>query len=246
MRTPSVTSGQAAWAIVLFGAAFARTATSAPRGGDALLHDFAVDAALAPRVVPAASRTLVASFFPKSLSSSDACTPRRDGSSIDDQRAAGQFAPTIVGEATGAFTAAGAVEAAYVVRRNECWLFGFETPGTSELVIVSRGVVVFRAEIEATELLRTSDLDGDGQSELLVALSNMHNGVIRSDAKLVTIDQGKLVVVHDFGVVTENACPSGEPRPRRTNARITYAYSASSSQRWPLFHATQKTTGCVR
>ena len=223
----------------LLGASCAPTSLARP----AILYDYGRELE-APSGLSAAQETaLLASLFPTALRSASACHPRAEGTTPDELRASGQFAPTLAGVARGAFTRAGVVETAYLVRRNECELFGFEQPGSSQLVILAHGVPVARAELEDTMIDATSDLDGDGKNELLVSSSNMHTGLIVSRAELVRLDDGKLVQVREFGRVLEDACPGALANPTRTAALLTYEPADDGS--FPALVVTQQTAGCT-
>jgi len=90
--------------------------------------------------------------------------------SLEGQRAAGYFSPSVAQAVAGSFTAPRTKEKLYLVWVGECDAPHSEGFGTSVLAVLRDDTLVSRVPLptEMTSILFTSDLDGDGRDEILL------------------------------------------------------------------------------
>lgn len=182
-----------------------------------LLVDFRNDDASVPfKITAATQRTVLSKLFQKYLTDQDQCKPDFDASSGDDPlaaaRKAGQMVPSISSMATGSFTAAGQTQTAYVISVNECNASHADNFGTKRVAIFSGQQLV--ADVDSDfrrDIVRKTDLNGDGINELLMTSGDMAQGTLIQMATLVGFQNGRRSVLQEFGTVVEDACASGFP-----------------------------------
>lgn len=186
-----------------------------PRKDRQLLVDFRNDHASTPfKMTQAAQRTVLAKLFRRYLTDQNQCKPDFDASNGDDRlaaaRKAGQMVPSITAMATGSFTAAGQTQTAYVIEVSECNATHADNFGTKRLAIFSGQQLV--ADVDADfmrEIVRKTDLNGDGIDELLMTSGDMAQGTLIEMATLVSFQNGRRKVLQEFGTVVEDSCASG-------------------------------------
>ena len=61
------------------------------------------------------------------------------------------------------------------------------------------------------DIVRKTDLDGNGIDELLMVSGDMNQGTIIEIAALLDFHNGRLRVIEDFGTVTDDSCASALP-----------------------------------
>ena len=180
-----------------------------------LLVDFRNDHASTPfKITPAAERTVLSKLFRRYLTDPNQCKPDFDAGNGDDRlaaaRKAGQIAPSISSMATGSFTAAGQTQTAYVISVNECNASHAENFGTKRVAIFAGQQLV--ADVDSDfmrEIVRKTDLNGDGIDELLMISGDMAQGTLIEMATLVSFQNGRRRVLQEFGTVVEDSCASG-------------------------------------
>jgi hypothetical protein len=192
-----------------------------------LLVDFRNDHASTPfKITQTAERTVLSKLFRKYLTDQNQCKADFDASNGDDRlgaaRKAGQIVPSISAMATGSFTAAGQTQTVYVISVNECNATHADNFGTKRVAIFSGQQLV--ADIDSDfmrEIVRKTDLNGDGIDELLMISGDMAQGTLIEMATLVSFQNGTRRVLQEFGTVVEDSCASGF---RGSNSKASVLY----------------------
>ncbi len=185
--------------------------------GRQVLLDFRTDRAHpAPKISAATERMVLSRLFPKYLKDSSQCNQQFDASNNSDYlaaaRKAGEIVPAIFTVATGSFTAAGQQQTLYVISVGECNASHADAFGTKRVAIFSGQRLV--ADIDAdfkSDVESKTDLNSDGIDELLMTSVDTHQGVVEEMATLVTFQNGRRQVIHDFSLVSEDSCASLMP-----------------------------------
>ena len=183
-----------------------------------LLVDFRNDHASTPfRITQTTQRTVLSKLFRRYLTDQNQCKADFDASSGSDPlaaaRKAGQIVPSITAMATGSFTAPGQTQTAYVIEVSECNASHADNFGTKRVAIFSGQQLV--ADVDADfmrEIVRKTDLNGDGIDELLMTSGDMAQGTLIEMATLASFQNGRRSVLQEFGTVVEDSCASGFPR----------------------------------
>lgn len=189
----------------------------APPKSREVLQDFRSERAYIDVKIPAATqRNVLSKVFRKYLNDARKCNSNFDAGGESDHlaaaRKAGQFAPTISDMATGRFTAAGQTQTLYVIYVNECNASHADNYGTKRVAIFSGQQLVADLDVDfKSGIARKTDLDFDGINELLMTTGDMAQGTLIQMAALLSFQNGRLRVVHDFGTVVEDSCASGFP-----------------------------------
>ena len=141
--------------------------------------------------------------------------PHRD--SLAECKADGpQAVAWTAGGVKGSFTAKGVQEVAYILNVKPCK----PTPGKDEerhwLVVVNGGKVVVDFEVREHTLMQVTDVDEDGDSELLL-ISGDETG--ETTARMVDIAGGILQPLYDFGTVSKGKCEGGAKDVMRAAVR---------------------------
>lgn len=221
-----------------------------------VLFDFRVaDESTPPKVARATERMVLSKVFRKYLTDANRCNSDQidsgDADPLAAARKAGQIVPSIVGSATGSFTAAGQTQTLYVIFVAECNASHADNFGTRRVAIFSGPQLV--AEVDADfkgDIMRKTDLNSDGIDELLMVSGYMGQGTLTEMADLVSFQNGRRQVIQDFGVVVEDSCASGFPGSKSdasviyisdvglgTMPKITqenYSSSCRQTKRWRL------------
>jgi len=182
-----------------------------------VLFDFRIERKSAPLKIPLATqRNVLSKVFRKYLADESKCNPQFDASSGTDPlkaaRDAGQIVPSIADMATGSFTAAGRQEIAYVISVSECNASHADNFGTKRVALFSGQQLI--ADVDADfriNIVRKTDLNGDGTDELLMTSGEINQGIIVEMATLVEFQNGLLRIIQDFGTVVEDSCASEIP-----------------------------------
>jgi hypothetical protein len=225
--------------IVLVASIFVVLLTSGQRKGGAqreVLHDFRRETrARTPRITAATTKKVLSTVFRSYLTDEKQCKNEFDTSGSDDYlenaRRAGMIVPEVIDMATGAFTAPGERQTAYVIDVSECGASHADNNGSKRIAIFSGDKLV--ADVDASfkrTILRVTDLDSDGASELLMTGGDMNQGIVIEVASLISLRDGQLRVLQDFEKVTENSCESGLPDSNQMAAVITYAAGSAKGQ----------------
>lgn len=169
-----------------------------------------------PKISSATERMVLSRMFRRYLKDQSQCNQQFDASNNSDYlaaaRRAGEIVPAITTMATGSFTAAGQQQTLYVVSVSECNASHADAFGTKRVAIFSGQRLV--ADVDANfkgDIEIKTDLNSDGIDELLMSSADQHQGTIEEMATLVTFQNGRLNVVHDFSIVVEDSCASLMP-----------------------------------
>jgi hypothetical protein len=201
-----------------------------------------------PKLAPSAERRILSSIFNSYLKSADECRSVGEPPVADDYlaaaRKAGQIVPDVASVATGSFTAAGEQQTAYIISVSECNASHADNNGTKRLAVFSGDKLV--ADVDTNfkrEILRTTDLNGDGVNELLLGGGDMNQGISVGVAALVELPEGKLRVIKDFGKTEENSCESGLSDSNAMASVISYTPAAKGKM--PDFHIDNYRAKCL-
>lgn len=195
----------------------AQQRTQPLRAPKQVLVDFRNERLSAPLKISLATQKYVLSkVFRRYLTDENKCNPDRDTSGSTDYlaaaRRAGQIVPSILDMATGSFTGPLRQETLYVISVSECNASHADNFGTKRVAIFSGQQLV--ANMDANfkyNIVRKTDLNGDGMDELLMKGGDMNQGVMIEIAALLGFQNGRLRTIEDFGTVTEDSCASGIP-----------------------------------
>lgn len=197
-----------------------------------ILFDFRNERQSAPLKIPLATQRYVLSkVFRKYLTDENKCNSELDTGSATDHlaaaRRAGQMVPSIIDMATGSFTGALKQETLYVISVSECNASHADNFGTKRIAIFSGQQLV--ADMDAdfkNNVVRKTDLNGDGMDELLITSDYMNQGILIEIAALLGFQNGRFRKIEDFGTVFENSCASGIPGSSAKASVISIADAA--------------------
>ncbi len=195
-----------------------------------------------PSVPPSeAGQRVFAALFPRYMPQSRRCKP---GSSHGVSNAA----PRLLASADGAFTAAGLSQTAYLVHPGGCE-DDQESFGESRLAIFSGDRVLTVARVSATDLLKITDLDGNGINEVLLANRSSGAGETIVTAHLLEFEKETFRVAENFGRVRQEACAPGADERGITAAVLFYlpvakAKYAGEPTKMPRFTAELYRSAC--
>jgi hypothetical protein len=229
--------------LIAFATSLAQTTTKQT------LYDFRSDKpAMTPAKISLVTQKMVLSkVFRKYLTDGNKCNPNFEGNGTDDYlaaaRKAGQIAPSIIDSTTGSFTAVGQTQTAYLISVAECGASHADNFGTDRVAIFSGQQLVTNVDADfKSSFVRKTDLNGDGIEELLMTSGYMNQGTLTQSAALVTFQGGKLNVVKDFELVTEDSCASGFPGSNAKAAVISFEIAAPGKM--PTLHQDNYASSC--
>ena len=185
--------------------------------GRQILFDFRNDRGIAqPTISKATERSVLSKVFRRYLNDSNRCNPQFDASNGSDPlaaaRKAGEIVPSISAVATGSFTAAGQSQTLYVISVSECNASHADNFGTKRAAIFSGQQLIANLDVDfKQDIQRKTDLNSDGIDELLMTSGDIHQGVVEEMATLFSFQNGRVQVVHDFGLIVEDSCASLMP-----------------------------------
>jgi hypothetical protein len=192
-----------------------------------VLLDFRAERTFAePKISAATQRTVLSKLFRRYLTDANRCNSNFDASGSSDYlaaaRQAGEIVPSISAIATGSFTAPGQSQTLYVISVSECNASHADNFGTKRAAIFSGQQLVADVDVDFKQNIeRKTDLNSDGVDELLMTSGDTHQGVVEEMAALYSFQNGRLRVVHDFGLVVEDSCASMMPGSG-TKAAVLY------------------------
>lgn len=182
-----------------------------------ILLDFRSDTSMATAKISAATqRNVLTKVFRRYLTDESKCNSQFDASGsanpLEAARKAGQMVPSIADMATGSFTGAGKTETLYVIYVGECFASHADNFGTRRVAIFSGQQLVADLDVDfKSSIVRKTDLNSDGLDELLMTSGYTNQGTTTEMAALLGFQNGRLKVIHDYGVVVEDSCASGFP-----------------------------------
>lgn len=126
-----------------------------------------------------------------------------------------EFRPEIQDTARGSFTGPDRKEILYTVVYDSAasradfgklfWLMVYD----------QNGLVLFR-KVNAPEILRVFDMDGDGSDEIVLSSLSQYQGNVWVNASAVAMKDGRFQVIRDFGEVYSSDCYSGLKKRQTT------------------------------
>jgi hypothetical protein len=185
--------------------------------GRQVLQDFRPNENTADLKIPAATqRTVLSKMFRRYLSDQSKCSADFDARGASDYlaaaRKAGQITPSFNDMATGSFTAAGQTQTLYVISVNECNASHADNYGTKRVAIFAGQQLIADVDVDfKSGIARKTDLNSDGIDELLMTSGDMAQGNLTEMAVLVSFQNGRFRVLHDFGTVVEDSCATAMP-----------------------------------
>lgn len=135
---------------------------------------------------------------------------------------------TLQGGLSGAFTGPGKKESAYLVTTRGCDDPPDKDADKHRFVIMSDGVLVIDQEVTEHAMVAVSDLDADGDNELVLVSGHSDDPGGSISARLVDTEGGQFAVIYDFGEVARTRCPGG--RGVLSSSRILYKVKGSSME----------------
>jgi len=198
-----------------------------------VLFDFRVDDEVTPaKITPATQRMVLSKVFRKYLTDANRCNFQ--GELGDDYlaaaRKAGQMVPSISDVETGSFTAPGQMQTLYVIDVSECNASHADNFGTKRVAIFAGQQLVADVDADfARNVIKKTDLNGDGVDELLMTTGDMAQGTLTEMATLVSFQNGRRKVIHDFGSVVLDSCASGFP-DSTSEASVIYVSAGKITQ----------------
>ena len=212
-----------------------------------ILIDFRADhITRAAKISAVTQKRVLSKVFRKYLSDANKCSPEFESGGgedfLDAARNAGQMVPSITDVVQGSFTASGQTQTAYVISVSECFASHADNFGSQRLAIFSGPTLVTDVDLDfKSNVLRKTDLDGDGINELLMSSGYMNQGIVTESAALLGFKDGRLNVIQDFGQVSEDSCASGLPD---SGATASVIYTVTELIKMPTFQVEKFEATC--
>jgi hypothetical protein len=148
----------------------------------------------------------------------------------------------ITGVSTGAFTAPGTQQTAYLIdTRSGSHADNF---GPKYLAIFNGETYVADFAVSNLSLiLQTYDLNRDGVNELLLGYSYTQMGEYLEWAKLVQVSQAKLRVIRDFGTTHHSTCGSENVTDKGIDSSVVF-YAPAAPNQMPDFRVDNYRAAC--
>lgn len=135
---------------------------------------------------------------------------------------------TLQGGLSGAFTGPGKKEVAYLVTTRGCDDPPERDTDKHRLLIMSEGVLVIDQEVSEHAMVAVSDLDADGDNEMVLVSGHRDDPTGSVSARLVDTEGGQFSAVYDFGEVARTHCVGG--KGTLSSSRILYKVKGSSME----------------
>ena len=210
-----------------------------------ILFDFRVDRNTTPAKVPeATTKSVLSKVFKRYLSDSNKCNSKFEAGAnfLESARKAGEIVPSITDMLQGSFTAAGETQTAYIISVSECFASHADNFGSSRIAIFTGPKLVADLDLDfKSNVVKKTDLDGDGINELLMSSGYMNQGILVESSALLGFKNGSVKVIEDFGQVTEDSCASGLPDSVATASVI---YTATELTKMPTFQIEKFKSAC--
>jgi hypothetical protein len=207
---------------------------SDPRGVTMLVGPKRLDAVASKRVLDGV-------FRGRYLTDSNQCKDTV-GATLEAQRAAGDFAPSVFQVADGSFTERGKSQRLYLMNVGECGASHADNFGSMMLAVFQGDSLQASAIIDGGSSLEgVFDLDGDGRDEFLLAMGGTHQGTTAASATLVRFESGRLVDVRAFGEVLLDGCGSGDPE---ATSKFSLIYARERPGQAAEFRVESRTEPC--
>src|SRR5205085_3936900 len=148
----------------------------------------------------------------------------------------------IASSATGAFTAAGTQQTAYLIDAKLG--SGADNNGPKYLAIFAGDAYVADFPVpNLTLILQTYDLNRDGMNELLLGHGYTQMGETLEWAKLVQVAQSKLRIIRDFGTTYRSTCARDAATDKAIDASAIL-YTPLASNQMPDFRVDNYRVAC--
>lgn len=148
---------------------------------------------------------------------------------------------------SGAFTKRDAKETLYFVRggteAEQQTMARGEISLLSYVVIFDQTTPILKTKIAAFEIKKITDLNRDGQNELLIENGGYGQGISESGLELMQITNGGSRTIKDFGILSEDPCDSAVP-DKKVSAGAVYYEPAAKEGDLPLFEVSYYERGC--
>lgn len=211
-----------------------------------VLYDFRNEPTNPPtKISPATERDVLRKVFRRFHTDAKRCADNVDAGEdfLAAARKAGQIVPNIAEVVTGSFTAAGQTETAYLIFVNECNASHADNYGSKRLAIFSGPRLVADVDIDFKDNVASkTDLNMDGIDELLLTSFYMGQGELTEMAALVSLQDGRISVIQDFGTVGVDTCATG--RPGSTARAAVLSLSNAKLGQMPQIRADNYVAGC--
>jgi len=222
--------------------------TFAQRLKPTVLFDFRNDhVSSQPKISAATQREVLSKVFRRYLSDANKCKANFEGGEdyLAAARRAGQIVPQIAEVATGSFTAAGQNETAYVIFVNECNASHADNFGSKRVAVFSGVKLLADVDVDFRgSIALKTDLDFDGINELLMISGDMAQGEFVEMAALLSLQNGRMRVIQDFGTVVDDSCATAMPGST-TKAAVLTVMNAAPGQ-MPRIKADKYVAGCTK
>lgn len=151
----------------------------------------------------------------------------------------------IIASATGAFTASGARETAYIVTRDGD--SQAESPGTKKLAVFAADKLVVALDIQGDkEILKTTDLNLDGINELLLSGGVTRQGETNVALRLVELRGRTLKEIYTVSDAYSDNC-GGTDTTDVGRFNVTAIYAAPTTRgRFPELRLDTFTAACTQ
>jgi hypothetical protein len=211
-----------------------------------VLYDFRNEPTSPPsKISPATERDVLRKVFRRYHTDAKRCTDNVDAGEdfLTAARKAGQIVPNIAEVVTGSFTAAGQTETAYLIFVNECNASHADNFGSKRLAIFAGPRLVADVDIDFKDNIASkTDLNMDGIDELLLTSFYMGQGELTEMAALISLQDGRLSVIQDFGTVGVDTCATG--RPGSTARAAVLSLSNAKLGQMPQIRTDNYVAGC--
>ena len=211
-----------------------------------VLYDFRNEPTSPPsKISPATERDVLRKVFRRYHTDAKRCTDNVDAGEdfLTAARKAGQIVPNIAEVVTGSFTASGQTETAYLIFVNECNASHADNFGSKRLAIFAGPRLVADVDIDFKDnIAAKTDLNMDGIDELLLTSFYMGQGELTEMAALVSLQDGRLRVIQDFGTVGVDTCATG--RPGSTARAAVLSLSNAKLGQMPQIRTDNYVAGC--
>jgi hypothetical protein len=159
---------------------------------------------------------------------------------VDD----GAFIPTVVGRASGSFTAPKRKQTAYFINEGWCSFPGGESPG-AVAVFEGRKLVATAHMVAGYFLEKLVDLDQDGMDELLISWRSYRFGAGTTGTSLVSLAGGEATDIRDFGETLVRECDdTGALEAKGIEASVLYYVPAGPGSMPEEYHVEGYTASC--
>jgi hypothetical protein len=150
--------------------------------------------------------------------------------------------PSVTDVVQGSSTAAGQTQTAYIISVSECFASHADNFGSQRIAIFSGPTLITDVDLDfKSNVLRKTDLDGDGINELLMSSGYMNQGILTESAALLGFKDGRVNVIQDFGQVSEDSCASGLPD---SGANASVVSTITELVKMPRFQIDKYSSSC--